>query len=319
MAETDEANYDVLILGGGPAGTTAAIYASRANLKTAVVDKGVTAGALGITGKIANYPGISEEISGLELLQRMRGQAKKFGTEFIQDHVQGLDITADPKVVYGNLGNYTARAVVIATGAMGRTRRIPGEEKLLGNGVSYCATCDGAFYRDMVVAVTGSNDEAIQEALFLTRFASQVHFFSPSPELKAPQELMAEFNKNPKVVVYLGAAVQEVLGETAVQAIKYNQRGKGEQLLEVSGVFFYLQGAQPITDFLLEQLPINETGCLNVNSEFQTVLPGVYAIGDVLCDHVKQAVVSAAEGAVTGIAIEKYLRGRKQLTPDWSK
>jgi thioredoxin reductase (NADPH) len=311
--------YDVVIIGGGPAGATAAIYTSRADLRTLVIDKGVTAGALGLTSKIANYPGIPREIGGAELVQVMRGQAETFGARFVTDRVQGVDIDGELKTVYTNNGTYTARALIIATGSMGRGQRVAGEDRLLGRGVSYCATCDAAFFREQAVAVAGNSDEAVEEALFLTRFVSRVHFFSPTPELKAPEHLAHELSQHPKVTVYAGATLRAVLGEERVEAVRVGVRGQAEQIIPVTGAFIYLQGGRPVTDFLQGQLPTSETGCLIVDREHQTAIPGVYAVGDVLCNHVKQAVVAAAEGAVAGMAVEKHLHGRKQLAVDWSK
>jgi thioredoxin reductase (NADPH) len=283
--------YDVVIIGGGPAGATAAIYTSRAGLSTLVIDKGLTAGALGITGKIANYPGILDDVSGVELLERMRTQARSFGAKFVSGRVIGVDLMAEVKTVFGNAGNYAAQAVVIATGSMGRGKRVKGEDELLGHGVSYCATCDAAFFRDQEVAVTGTSDEAIEEALFLTRFAGRVHFFCPTPELKAPQHLIEELAANQKVTLYKGAVVREIKGSARVEGVRFIQREKPEQTLPVSGAFIYLQGGRPITDFLLGQLETSAGGCLVVDNEFRTIIPGVFAVGDLLCNHVKQAVV----------------------------
>ena len=312
-------NYDVLIIGGGPAGATAAIYTSRANLKTLVIDKGLTTGALGITNKIANYPGILEEISGAELLERIRSQARSFGTEFISDKVIGVDFQSEDKTVFGNNGNYFARSVIIATGSMGRGKRVKGEDELLGHGVSYCATCDAAFFRNQDVVVAGNSDEAIEEGLFLTKFVNRVHFLSPTPEINAPPHMVAELIDNPKVTFYSGASLREITGHNRVESIRFAQRGQPEQTLTVTGAFVYLQGGKPITDFLQGQLEISETGCVVVDREYQTAIPGIFAVGDVLCNHVKQAVIAAAEGAVAGIAAEKVLHGRKQMIVDWSK
>jgi thioredoxin reductase (NADPH) len=209
--------------------------------------------------------------------------------------------------------------VIIATGSMGRGQRVKGEDELLGHGVSYCATCDAAFFRDRDVLVAGNNDEAIEEALFLTRFVRHLDFLSPTPELKAPAHLVDELESNEKVTVYRGAALREILGDERVEGVRFALRGQGEQTLPVSGAFIYLQGGKPITDFLQGQLELNDTGCVVVDREYQTSLPGIFAVGDVLCSHVKQAVVAAAEGAVAGMATEKVLRGRKQLVADWSK
>lgn len=317
--DVSEHLYDVIIIGGGPAGATAAIYTARAGLKTLVLDKGLTTGALGITSRIANYPGILEEISGPDLLERMRKQAVSFGAEFVSDKVQGVDVLSDEKVVFGNNGTYTGRSFIIATGSMGRGQRVKGEDELLGHGVSYCATCDAAFFRDQEVVVAGNSDEAVEEALFLTKFVRRVFFLSPTPELKAPDHLVQELETNSKVEILRGAALREILGEAQVKAVRFVQRGQPEQVVPVTGAFIYLQGGKPITDFLQGQLEVSETGCLVVDREFQTTIPNVFAVGDVLCNHVKQAVVAAAEGAVAGMAVEKVLRGRKQLVADWSK
>ncbi len=316
---TDNSSYDLLIIGGGPAGATAAIYTSRAGLKTLVIDKGLTTGALGITGKIANYPGVDAEVSGAQLLETMRHQAFSFGAEFITDKVIGVDLLSEEKTVFGNGGTYSGRAVIIATGSMGRGTRVKGEDELLGHGVSYCATCDAAFFRGQNVVVAGNSDEAIEEALFLTKFVNAVHFLSPTPELKAPQHLIDEVSENPKVTLLKGASLKEVIGEGKVEAVRFAERGQPEQVLPVTGAFIYLQGGKPITDFLVGQLDISDTGCLLVNEEYQTSIPGVFAVGDILCNHIKQAVVAAADGAIAGMAVEKTLRGRKQLTVDWSK
>lgn len=319
MTPSSEEVYDVAIIGGGPAGATAAIYAARANLKTLVIDKGIANGALGITSKIANYPGIPEEISGAELLRRMRQQAESFGAVFVQDRIQATDLLSDPKMLFGNEGTYLAKAVIIATGSMGRGNRVPGEDRLLGRGVSYCATCDAAFFREMEVAVVGSSEEAVEEALFLTQFASRVHFLSPKRELHADPDLVRELTEHPNVTMYWGVTLREVVGEEKVEAIRYRTPIGTEETLPVAGVFIYLQGGHPITDFLAGQIPLGEGGCILVDSEYQTSIAGVYAVGDVLCNHVKQAVVAAAEGAVAAMAVEKQLRGRKKLVVDWSK
>lgn len=311
--------YDVVIIGGGPAGSSAAIYTARAGLKTLVLDKGLTTGALGITSKIGNYPGVTEEISGADLLERMRTQARSFGAEYISDKVIGADLTAEEKMIWGNGGTYTARAVIIATGSMGRGQRVKGEDELLGHGVSYCATCDAAFFRGAQVAVAGNSDEAVEEAIFLTRFVERVHFLSPTPELKAPQHLIDELLASPNVTFYPGASLREVAGDQKVESVRFAQRGQPELTISVSGAFIYLQGGKPITDFVQGQLEISETGCLVVDREYKTTLPRVFAIGDVLCNHVKQAVIAAAEGAVAAIAVEKELRQRKQMVVDWSK
>lgn len=311
--------YDVVIIGGGPAGSSAAIYAARSGLKTLVVDKGLTSGALGITSKIVNYPGVTDKISGAELVEKMREQAKSFGAEYISDKAIGVDLQSETKSVFGNGGVYNSRSVIISTGSMGRGSRIQGEDRLLGHGVSYCATCDAAFYRNKDVVVAGNTDEAIEEVLFLTKFANQVYFLSQTERLAAPQELIEALKNNPKVILYSGTKIKEITGENQVEAVLAVQQDQREVLLSVSGAFVYLQGGRPVTDFIQGQLEVSQGGCLIVDSSFHTSIPGVYAIGDVLCTHVKQVVVSAAEGAIAAMAVEKEINGRNHMMVDWSE
>ena len=318
MESPDSLLYDILIIGGGPAGATAGIYAARAGLKVGILDKGLTTGALGTTSKIANYPGIEGEISGSDLLQVIRKQALGFGAEFINDKAIGSDLSSNPKVVFGNFGVYSARAVIIATGSMGRANLIKGEAELLGRGVSYCAVCDAAFFKGRDVAVIGKSDEAIEEALYLTRFAKTVHFFSPTEQVNVPPETLAELTEKENVVMHPGSVVREICGGEKVECLRVSVRGsKEEESLPVEGVFVYLQGGKPITDFVAGQLEVSEEGCLQVDRENQTAIPGVYAVGDVLCSHVKQAVIAASDGAVAAISAEKWLRGKARYRTDW--
>jgi thioredoxin reductase (NADPH) len=318
MELSDSTLYDVLIVGGGPAGATAGIYAARADLKVGIMDKGLTTGALGTTSKIANYPGIDGEIDGAELLKIMRKQAIEFGAEFINDKAIGSDLSSSPKAVFGNFGVYTARSIIIATGSMGRANLIKGEAELLGRGVSYCAVCDAAFFKGKDVAVIGKSDEAIEEALYLTRFVKTLHFFSPTEQVNVPAETLAELTEKVNVVMHPGSVVREICGEQKVECLRVSVRGsKEEESLPVEGVFVYLQGGKPITDFVAGQLEISEEGCLQVDRENQTAIPGVYAVGDVLCSHVKQAVIAASDGAVAAISAEKWLRGKARYRTDW--
>lgn len=318
MELSDSTLYDILIIGGGPAGATAGIYSARAGLKVGILDKGLTTGALGTTSKIANYPGVDGEISGAELLKVMRKQAQGFGAEFINDKAIGSDLSSNPKVVFGNFGVYSARAIIIATGSMGRANLIKGETELLGRGVSYCAVCDAAFFKGKDVAVIGKSDEAIEEALYLTRFVKTLHFFSPTEQVNLPAETLAELTEKVNVVMHPGSVVREICGEQKVECLRVSVRGsKEEESLPVEGVFVYLQGGKPITDFVAGQLEISEEGCLQVDRENQTAIPGVYAVGDVLCSHLKQAVIAASDGAVAAISAEKWLRGKARYRTDW--
>ena len=309
--------YDVIIIGGGPAGASAAIYAARAELRTLVLDKGLTAGALGITGKISNYPGVPGPVTGAELVAIMRQQAESFGATFLTDKVVGVDLTSEPKMVMAGTSTFYARALILATGSMGRTQVVPGEMELLGRGVSYCATCDGAFFRDQDVAVVGNNDEALEEALFLTKYVGHLYLIVPTPELKAQPALIAAVQQQPKIEVRLGTRLRAVAGADRVSGVRVKPRHGAEEVLPVSGAFVYLQGGLPITDYLMAQLETTAEGCLSVDREMQTAIPGVFAVGDLLCTHVKQAVIAAADGVIAAIAADKQIHGREKLQMDW--
>lgn len=313
----DAEPYDVIIIGGGPAGASAAIYTARADLRTLVIDKGLTAGALGLTEKISNYPGVPGPISGAELAETMRQQAISFGAEFITDKVVGVDLQSTPKMVMAGTGSFTTRAIILATGSMGRTNTVPGEEQLLGRGVSYCATCDGAFFRNQRVAVIGNTDEAVEETLFLTKFVDGVELVVPTPALKTRAELAAEVTQHPKVTLRLGTRLKEIVGNGQVSGVRVQPRTGAEEVLPVRGAFVYLQGAKPITDYLGGQLATSEEGCLTVDRDLQTAIPGVFAVGDLLCSHMKQAVIAAADGVIAATGVERYLHGRKQARVDW--
>ena len=205
----------------------------------------------------------------------------------------------------------------LATGSMGRTNSVKGEESLLGRGVSYCATCDGAFFREQTVAVIGNNDEALEEALFLTKFAGKVHLIVPTPELKASPALAEEVAHVEKIEMRLGTRLKEITGNGKVNGIRIHPRGGDEQVLPVSGAFVYLQGGKPITDYLMDQLETQGDGCMVVDNEMQTSIPGVFAVGDLLCTHIKQAVIAASDGVIAAIGVDKYVNGRKKLQTDW--
>lgn len=308
--------YDVIIIGAGPGGSTAAIYTARAGLKTLVIHRGPGTGSSALADRIANYPGIPGEISGEELTERMNEQALAFGASFVQDVVGMADLQDEIKSVSGNQGYYRGRSVIIATGAMGRGEPIPGEEQYIGRGVSYCATCDGAFFKDQEVAVAGNHNEAVEEALFLTRFASHVHLLSQTSDLRVPPDVAEEVVHHEKMVLHRSTRVLEILGEEEVTGVRMRENGD-EAVLPATGVFIFLQGRQPITEFVGDQLARNEGGCLQVDTMMQTSIPGVFAVGDVLCNHLKQVVVAAADGAIAAKGVERFLSGRKQIRPDW--
>lgn len=316
-SEPQDQIYDVLIIGGGPAGATAAIYAARANLKTLVLDKSIVAGALGVTSKIANYPGVPQLLTGQELLRIMRDQAAGFGAEFSTAQVVSSELRGEVKELHTSLGSFKGRVVMVATGKMGRKNKIPGEQEFLGRGVSYCATCDAAFFQGQVAAVVGSSQEAVEEAQFLSRFVRKLYLVAPGEKFLAEPEEMELLASDPKVEIRKNEALREVRGDDTVRAIHVSGRG-GDETLEVDGVFVYLPGNVPMIDFLHGALETTEQGCVCVDRERATNIPGVYAIGDVVCSYIQQAVVAAADGAIAAMAAEKYIRGRAKVRSDWA-
>lgn len=302
-------HYDVIIVGGGPAGATAALYSSRAELRTLVLDMSVASGALGITSKIANYPGIPEVISGKELVERMWNQAKLYGTEFRKEKVLGTDFSDDEKHVFTSQGDYSAKAVILATGAMGRSSVLPGEQEFLGKGVSYCATCDGAFFKGKDVLVYGSNEYAYEETRFLGRFAKRIYFVTP----KEIQKDGLPDNAG----LYGQSRLVKIMGNGKVASAEVATK-EGNIQLPVEGVFIYTSGNKPVVNYLNGNVATNEKLCLLVDTNMRTNAAGVFACGDVICNNVQQAVVAAAQGCIAALSADKYLRNRKSFAKDYN-
>ena len=315
MSDTENI-YDVLIIGGGPAGLAAAQYASRSKLKTIVLDKSKTAGAIAYTGHIENYPGVLGPISGKELLDLFREQAIRFGAEYLEAQVVGVNLTGEIKEVFTMEGGYRGKSMIIATGSMGRKPSIKGEAEFLGRGVSYCAVCDAAFFKGKTVSVIGSSEEAIKEAGYLTRFAETVYLISPAPQLKVADHPALEA-QNLKVL--LGHTVTSIEGGEMVEKINLVDAEKKEFQLAMAGVFVYMHGSKPIVDFLYGSVPLTEAECLDVNRMMETPVPGVFAAGDVRCTEIRQVVTAASDGAVAALSAEKFLNHRTKTRLDWGK
>ena len=269
--------------------------------------------------------GVEKTLRGDELLARMRDQAIEYGTDYRRSHqVFLVDLEGERKTVHTPAATVHARSVVLATGAMGRSSKaFPGEDELLGKGVSYCATCDGAFYCDEEVAVVGGTHEAIEEAEFLTKFASTVHWITPNApkaDDEAAQALLALRN----VRLWSRFMVESIEGDVSgVTGVRIKPRGGGDadaaeaQVLPVTGAFIYGSGNKPITDYLEEKLALKENGGVWVDEDMATSVPGVFAIGDICNRPHKQAVVAAADGCVAAMSIDKYLNGRNKVRVDW--
>lgn len=311
---------DVVIVGGGPGGCTCALYTSRGGHKTVILDKSPSAGALAITSTIANYPGVDPTISGQALLDNMREQAISYGAEYHRAQAFMVDFDEENKVQTVSTPDITvkAKAIVLATGALGRKPTFKGEGEYLGKGVSYCATCDGAFYQQSPVTVVGHSEEAMEEAEFLTKFASVVHWIVPrtiDPENTHAQELLAHDN----VKLWENTILKEIEGDVSgVTGIEIKQKDKDDaEKLVVEGAFIYNAGSKPITDYIGSKINFKDDGGVIVDDEMATNVPGVYAIGDIRNTPFKQVVVAAGDGCVAAMAIDKYLKGSNKFRVDW--
>lgn len=306
-------DYDVIIVGGGPAGLTAAQYTARARLKTLIIDKSPHSGALAYTNRIENYPGVSP-LPGIKLLELLRKQAIDFGAEYIEQQVIAVDIKGEIKIIFTLKGRYTSGTVIIATGSMGRIATIKGEEEFLGKGVSYCASCDAPFFGGKVAAIIGSSLEAIEEAVAVSGYASKVYIITPQKEL--PQSKQPTLmNKN--IEILTETSIRSIHGDDVVRGIKVIDGSGKESNIDVDGVFIYLHGTKPITDFLGESLNLTGSGCIEVDREMQTSINGVYAAGDVTCKRVRQAIISASEGCIAALSAERYIYRKKGMRFDW--
>ncbi len=310
--------YDVVIIGGGPAGLTAAQYAARSNLKTIVLDKSPTAGALAFTDRIENYPGLPEPISGKELLDIFREQAIRFGAEYVETQVIGVQLQSEIKETYTMDKTYKSKSVIIATGAMGRKPTIKGEKEFLGRGVSYCAICDAAFFKGKTVAVIGDSEEAVKEAELLTRYAGKVYLLSPSKKLKLPEDHPVPEKENLEIIYNI--IVKSINGNEVVENVLLKDKDTDEErTLPLDGVFVYLHGSRPVVDFLNFAVDISDEECIITNSMMETNIPGVFAAGDVTCTEIRQVVIAAAKGCIAALSADKYVHHRKRRRLDWAK
>ncbi|WP_102347806.1 FAD-dependent oxidoreductase [Bacillus sp. Marseille-P3661] len=310
--------YDFVTIGGGPAGTSAAVYASRARLKTLVIDKSPTSGTLAITHKIANYPGVPDELTGQELLQRMHVQAKNFGTTFIRSNVLRVDFSdSEIKILELPEGIIKAKSVFISVGAKAPGSKIVGEEEFTGRGVSYCSTCDAAFFKDRVVAVVGDTDEAIHETLALSKFAKEVQLLVPTNKFKGDANA-DELNELENVKVFYNHRLKEIKGGKKVESLIIRDADKNEVEWKVDGVFLYLAGLKPGTDFLKDAVDRDEEGYVNVDETLRTSVDGVFAGGDARRTPIKQAVISAADGCIAALGADQHVNKRKQMKPQYS-
>ena len=301
--------YDAIVIGGGPAGLTAALYLAREGQDTLVIEKAGLGGQAGITQVIENFPGFDEGVSGAEFAERLGRQARRFGVEILQAS-EVSEISREGRylcVTTGEGGSYGAMAVVMATGARYRRLGIPGEEDLIGTNVHFCATCDGAFYQGKRVLVIGGGNSGFEEGLFLTRFASQVDIVEFTPQVKASQILQDKVAGKENMRVIVNHAVKELRGGKRLESILVEDRASGEQKeWDYDGVFVFI-GLTPNSDLLKDQAELDRWGFIKTQ-HMQTSMPGVFAAGDVRADSTKQAASAAGEGASAALAVREYLQ-----------
>jgi len=305
--QQDKTSYDVIITGGGPAGLSAGIYTARARLSTLLIERLAIGGQIATAEQVDNYPGFPDGIGGFELGQLMHQQATKYGLQTVTADVNGIR-PADKQIeVNTTSGDYTARAVIIAGGSKRQKLGVPGEEEFTGRGVSYCATCDAAFFREQPVAVVGGGDAAITEAIHLTKFASRVTVIHRRRELRATRILQEIAFAQPNMGFCWDNTVEAIEGEGFVERLRLNNVRTGEKsTLAVAGVFISI-GFQPDTGFLKGTVPMDAGGLIITNERMETGIPGIYAAGDIRQNSARQAITAAGDGATAAIYAQKYL------------
>ena len=304
-------SYDVIIIGAGPAGYTAGIYCSRARRDTLLISGLLPGGQLMNTTDVENYPGFEEGIMGPDLMLTMRKQAERMSTTILDDVVVNVDFRAKPFKVLTGSEEYEAKAVIVCTGATPRKIGIEGEQTFSGKGVSYCATCDGAFFRNQNIAVVGGGDSCMEEATFLTKFASKVHIIHRRDAFRASKIMQERALNNKKIEVHWNSAVENIIGDQKVQQIILKDTKTGEnKTLEMGGVFVAI-GHEPNTGLFKNQLEMDENGYIIQKNNTETSVKGVFTAGDVHDHRYRQAVTAAGFGCMSAIDVDKYLSEQK--------
>ena len=299
--------YDTIIIGGGPAGLSAGIYAMRSKLNTVLVEKFAPGGQMMVTDFVENYPGFPLGIGGPDLSAEMEKQARGLGLEILSTEVISADFSKEEKIVVTPEGEMKAATVILAVGATPRTLGVPGEQKFLGRGVSTCATCDGAFFREKEIAVVGGGNTAIQDAIFLTRFASKVTIIHRRNELRATKILQDRALKNPKISFALSSIVVDIEGDVKVERIVIENTQDGtRKTLPVDGVFMLI-GTVPNTEYFRGMIDLDPIGYIITDDSMRTNVPGVFAAGDCRQKILRQMVTAASDGAIAAIAAEQYI------------
>ncbi len=299
--------HDLVIIGGGPAGITAGLYAARSRIDAVLLEKLALGGQVLTTEWVENYPGFPEGIKGSDLIRRMKQQAEKFGLPIKRDEILSVDFNRKEKVLTSGQGTIKCKSVVIATGAQARKLGVPGEASFTGKGVSYCATCDGAFFEDLPITVVGGGDMATEEGIYLTKFGSKVYLVHRRDKLRATKVLQERVLANEKIEIIWDSVVSAIEGRDLVDRVRlHNVKSGRESTLETSGVFVFI-GMVPVTSFLNGAVDLDADGFIVVDRGMQTSVPGVFACGDVTDKEVRQISSAVGEGAVAAVSAEKSI------------
>ena len=306
-------SFDTVILGGGPAGFSAGLYAARGELSTAIVDVNMLGGQPSNYLELENYPGFVC-IGGYELMEKFEEHADKFGiNKFPMQEIFSVDLISNPKVIKTKEYEFNAKTVIIATGAKPMKLGVKGEKEFVGRGVSYCAVCDGAFYKDKVVAVVGGGNAAVEEAIYLTRFASKVYLIHRRDELRADKIVQCRAFENPKLEFVFDSVVKEIVGEDCVKSLVLeNVKSKELTNLSVDGVFPYI-GISPNVDNFSGQITQDSKGFILTDDTMETSIDGVFAVGDVRVTPLRQVITAAADGAISAVYASRYIESQKEI------
>lgn len=299
--------YDVVIIGGGPAGLTAGIYCARNKLKTLLLEKGMPGGKMAEAWMLENFPGFEEGVSGIDLAQQMQNQATKHGLEMMMAEVTGVSPRGKVKKVQTSAGEFPSKTLIITGGSERRKLNVPGEEELLGRGISYCATCDGPFFKEKTVAVVGGGNVAVSEAIHLAQYTKKVYVIHRRDQLRAFPALQEKAFAEPKIEFVWDSVTDSILGETSVTQIKVKNVKTGQlREIDVDGVFVSV-GLVPNTSYLNDLIPTDEYGNIKVNLKMETEIEGVFAAGDIRHDSIRQAIAAAGDGAIAAVSAGKYI------------
>lgn len=301
--------YDVIIVGGGPAGFTAALYSSRGYLKTVLIERFFAGGQMATTEIMENYPGFEEPINGIDLAMQMEAQAKRFGAEIVYDEVTELELEGEIKVVKTPYSEYRGKTVILGMGSSPRALGVKGEGMFKGRGVSYCATCDGALYKNMDVAIVGGGDTAVEDANYLARMCNKVYIVHRRDELRAVKVLQNKVLTNPKIKILWDSVVDGILGsETVEKVIIKNVKNDKLTTIDVTGVFVAI-GSRPNVKLVQDKVKLSDYGYILTDEFMHTNIPGVFACGDIREKPLRQVVTAAADGAIAAFFAEKHIEG----------